>query len=64
MDGELVTDSSPNSPEGSGRRYRSPSSSYAETFQRLFPFYLAIGMTATQYWDDDPSLTIAYRKAD
>ena len=27
------------------------------------PQYLVMGMTPTQYWDEDPRLAIAYRKA-
>lgn len=38
--------------------------SYRDVFNECFPFYLAIGMTPEQYWDGDPSLVRAYRKAD
>ena len=40
------------------------SNSYTTSFYDQFPYYLAIGMTPEQYWDGDPSLTRAYRKAD
>ena len=30
----------------------------------MFPYYLSIGMTETQYWEGDPWLTEAYRKAE
>lgn len=29
----------------------------------MFPYYLSIGMTAAQFWEDDPWLTAAYRRA-
>ena len=29
----------------------------------MFPYYLSLGMTADQFWDDDPWLAAAYRKA-
>lgn len=37
--------------------------SYSEVFTKLFPYYLAIGMTPEQYWDMDASLAKAYRLA-
>lgn len=36
---------------------------YAEIFDECFPRYLAWGMTAEQYWEQDSSLVIDYRKA-
>lgn len=30
----------------------------------MFPYYLSIGMTEAQYWDGDPWLAEAYRKAE
>jgi hypothetical protein len=33
-------------------------------FEEQFPYYLSIGMTEEEYWDGDPTLTIAYRQAD
>lgn len=38
--------------------------SFTEIFEEVFPYYLAIGMTAEQFWVDDPWLVKAYRKAD
>lgn len=43
---------------------RSALSSYSETFNAKFPYYLSIGMTEEQYWDRDSTLVIAYRKAE
>lgn len=38
--------------------------SVAEMFDDCFPYYLSIGMTYEQYWDGEPSLVVAYRKAE
>ena len=38
--------------------------SYLEQFRKLFPQYLAIGMTEEQYWDRDCELVKAFREAD
>ena len=40
-----------------------PSRTYAEIFEELLPFYLSIGMPASEYWDGPPKLARAYRKA-
>lgn len=57
----MVTSSE--SAEGSGRS--APfSNSYTKAFYDHFPYYLSIGMTPEQYWDDDPALAKYYRKAD
>ena len=37
--------------------------SYTEIFEGQFPFYLSIGMTYDQYWNDDCLLVKYYRKA-
>jgi hypothetical protein len=42
----------------------SPSKTFTEYFDEMFPAYLAMGMTWTQFWIDEPELAIAYRKAD
>ena len=42
----------------------SPSKTFTEFFEELFPIYLAMGMTWTQFWLDAPELAIAYRKAE
>lgn len=57
----MVTSSQ--SADGSGRS-APVSNSYATVFEEHFPYYLAIGMSAEQYWDGEPSLAKAYRKAD
>lgn len=53
--------STPDADKGSDTN-RSPLT-YTEVFEEDFPFYLSIGMTYEQYWDDDPRLTEWYRKA-
>ena len=35
----------------------------AEAFDKTFPQYLAMGMTAQQYWEQDCTLVIPYREA-
>lgn len=38
--------------------------SYTKQFYDYFPYYLSMGMTYDQYWNDDCLLTKYYRKAD
>ncbi len=38
--------------------------SHTEIFETEFPKYLLMGMTYEQFWEMDPTLTIAYREAD
>ena len=63
MDSELVS-SSLSATRGSEQVCSAPSFTYTEKFYELFPYYLSIGMTYDQYWNDDPSLVKYYRKAD
>lgn len=35
----------------------------SDIFEELFPFYLSIGMSYTEYWESDPTLTRYFRKA-
>jgi hypothetical protein len=42
----------------------SPQKTFTEYFNELFPAYLAMGMTWTQFWIDEPELAVAYRKAE
>jgi hypothetical protein len=41
-----------------------PLLTYTEIFYEHFPYYLAIGMTYDQYWNDDCMLVKYYRKAE
>lgn len=60
----MVTDSL-SATNGSGRSIRSaPVKSYSELFHEHFPYYIALGMSYEAYWDGDPQLVKAYRKAD
>lgn len=62
MGGELVTGSL--SLEGDGSNMAPvPLLSYTEQFYQQLPFYLSIGMTPEQYWDEDCTLVVAYRQA-
>lgn len=36
---------------------------YAELLDKMFPYYLSIGMTAAEYWDGENELKKAYRQA-
>ena len=57
----MVTSSE--SADGSG--HSAPvSNSYTAVFYEHFPYYLLIGMSPEQYWDEDPTLAKYYRKAD
>lgn len=38
--------------------------SFSELFQKHLPFYIAIGMSAAEYYDGDCTLVKAYREAD
>lgn len=40
-----------------------PHFAYAEVFDKVFPFYLSIGMTYDQFWNDDVELVRFYREA-
>ena len=35
-----------------------------ETFEEVFPYYLAFGMSYEQFWYGSPELVIPYRRAD
>lgn len=63
MDGELVS-SSPSANNTTGDASDSSPTSYGKQFWEMFPVYLAMGMTAEQYWDGDPMLAKYYRKAE
>lgn len=57
----MVSDSSPLEEGGSEG---SALFSYSEQFYLNLPFYLSIGMTPSQYWDEDCCLVKYYREAD
>lgn len=49
---------------GEFNKARSPFSTYTEQFYEVFPYYLSIGMTYEQFWNDDPMLAKYYRQAE
>jgi len=49
--------------KGGGSTASAPLKSYTENFYEQFPFYLSIGMSADEYWNQDCNLTKYYRKA-
>lgn len=63
MDGEFLSDSpSDDGPEG--EEDSPPGKTYSEQFEAVFPYYLSLGMTYDQFWNDDPGLVRYYRKAE
>ena len=42
----------------------SPAKTYEEIFWEALPQYIAIGMTSAEFWDGEPRLAEAYKKAD
>lgn len=38
--------------------------SYTEIFKESFPYYLSIGMTYHQFWNEDAEMVIYYREAE
>lgn len=49
--------------DGGGGDDPTPSFAYTKAFERAFPYYLAIGMGAGEFWEGDVTLAKAYRKA-
>lgn len=56
----LVSESSPHNGEG---RYCSSPETISDKFYEYLPFYLSIGMTYDQFWNEDSTLVKHYRKA-
>lgn len=54
MGSELVTDS---------LSEPSDTTTHTEVFDKLFPYYISIGMSEEQYWDRDCELVKFYKKA-
>ena len=63
MDSELVSDSLPVGKNGGVEKSFAPVKTYTEQFYEVFPYYLSIGMTADEFWNQDCTLTKYYRKA-
>lgn len=62
MGNELVSDSLPFEGDRSDNDL-SPSLNYTEQFYSHLPFYLSIGMTYEQYWNEDCCMVRYYREA-
>ena len=62
MGKELLTEDS-NVNDGDSSLEESPFL-LAKVLDDAFPYYLSLGMSYEEYWDGDPSLVIAYRKAE
>lgn len=58
----MVSGSNPNE-RGEPDKGSTPLLSYTEQFYSHLPFYLSIGMTFEQYWNEDCCLVEYYRKA-
>lgn len=54
----------PSTDGGDSTEGNSPPFTYTERFKEIFPYYLSIGMTYDQFWNDDPEIARFYRKAD
>ena len=63
MEGWLVSDQPSNSKGGDGDKRPAPLFAYTEKFKEVFPYYLSIGMTYDQFWNEDCELVKFYRKA-
>ena len=51
--------------EGSERKSCSSSPFlHSETFEKMFPYYLSIGMSAKEYWDGESDLVKYYKEAE
>ena len=56
-DGEISEGESP--PPSSEEDHRS----FSEVFREVFPWYMAIGMSYDEFWNQDPFLAVYYREA-
>lgn len=63
MGNGLVSGSLPDTNQGGRSSASVPPKSYTEQFYEHFPFYLSIGMSADEFWNQDCLLTKSYRKA-
>ena len=62
MEGRWVSEQSSGT-KGSGCESSTPLLAYTERFYEVFPYYLAIGMSYEQFWEQDSTLVKYYRKA-
>lgn len=59
----MVSDRSSENEGGGGDQRPAPLLAYTPKFYELFPYYLSIGMTYEQYWEQDCELVKYYREA-
>ena len=64
MGSELLGDSFPEGDTGVGESEDKPTLSYTEIFYQCLPHYLAMGMSAYEFWNCDPRTYRAYREKD
>ena len=64
MGSELLGESASHQTEGVGATEKQPTPSYTEIIYRCLPYYLAMGMSADEFWNCDPRLYEAYREKD
>ena len=67
MDGELVSNSPSDTLSDDARGKAdgpAPLVRHEDTFRKLFPYYLSIGMSEAQYWDGDCELVVSFREAE
>lgn len=64
MDNGLVSDPLPvKDSKGGGSAAPAPLKTYTQQFEEACPFYLSMGMTADEFWNQDCMLVKFYRKA-
>lgn len=59
----MVSDQPSDDKGGGGEQCPVPLFAYTEKFKEVFPYYLSIGMTYDQFWNDDCELVKFYREA-
>lgn len=65
MGSELLgEDSSSQESTGVGETEKQPTPSYTDLFFQCLPQYMAIGMSADEFWNCDPRMYKAYREMD
>ena len=64
MDSELVSGSLSENGGSEQEDAHSPFLTYTEQFYKVLPYYLSIGMTYEQFWNDDVELVKHYRQTE
>lgn len=63
MEGELVSDSLSDGGEGESKKEEPSLFAYTNYFYKCLPYYIAIGMTPDEFWNQDCTLTRSYQEA-